>query len=241
MEKAVRYKTQWTLSSWAVASALLLTMDVDAGARLDRTDAIQQFLTTSEARLTKYEAVRTLTAEARGGSMHARLTAMTSLDPERGFEYSVIDEEGSGVIRKHVLHAALEAEQRIVARREGERGALTVDNYDFDAAAGAVPDEAGDLVRIAMHPRRRDTMLVDGAIYLSAADGDLVRVEGLLVKRPSFWTRRVEVGRHYARVAGVRVPIRLQSKANVLVAGTSTFTMTYEYRSINGQRVDGTD
>ena len=32
-------------------------------------------------------------------------------------------------------------------------------------------------------------MLVDGSILLTSDSGDLVAVEGLLVKRPSFWTR----------------------------------------------------
>jgi len=62
-------------------------------------------------------------------------------------------------------------------------------------------------------------------------------VEGLLVKRPSFWTRRVEVVRRYARVGGVRLPVSMESTAQVLVVGTSTFSMTYEYESINGASV----
>ena len=56
-------------------------------------------------------------------------------------------------------------------------------------------------------------------------------------KNPSFWTRRVEIVRRYGRVAGVRVPIEIDSVAQVLIAGRSTFRMTYEYQSLNGQQV----
>jgi hypothetical protein len=53
----------------------------------------------------------------------------------------------------------------------------------------------------------------------------------------SFWTRRVEVVRHYQRINGVHVPVAIESIANVLVAGRSTFKMIYEYETINDERV----
>jgi hypothetical protein len=80
-------------------------------------------------------------------------------------------------------------------------------------------------------------LLVDGSIFLNPEDGELVRMEGRLSKPPSFWTRRVEIVRWYQRILGFRMPTALESVANVLVAGVSTFRMSYEYESINGQRV----
>ena len=65
----------------------------------------------------------------------------------------------------------------------------------------------------------------------------MLQVEGTLVKRPSFWTRRVDVVRRYARVSGVRVPIEMRSTADVLIAGKSTFTMSYNYEMINGESI----
>ena len=80
-------------------------------------------------------------------------------------------------------------------------------------------------------------MLLDGRVFLTESGADLARVEGYLVKRPSFWTREVHVVRRYERIRGIRVPVSMQSTARVLVAGRSTFSMTYEYESINGVRV----
>ena len=53
------------------------------------------------------------------------------------------------------------------------------------------------------------------------------------MKRPSFWTRKVQIVRDYGRIGGVRVPIAMGSTADMLFAGQSTFSMTYEYESIN--------
>ena len=39
------------------------------------------------------------------------------------------------------------------------------------------------------------------------------------------------------RIAGIRVPVAIESVAQVLIAGRSTFQMTYEYETINGLRV----
>ena len=72
---------------------------------------------------------------------------------------------------------------------------------------------------------------------MQPGDGELTRIEGKLSKTPSFWTRRVDVIRKYERKAGVRVPISIESVAHVLIAGRSTFKMTYEYQTINGQHV----
>src|SRR5205085_10783265 len=68
------------------------------------------------------------------------------------------------------------------------------------------------------------------SIFVQPADGELTRIEGKLSKAPSFWTRRVDVVRRYERKGGVRVPMSIESVASVLIAGRSTFKMTYEYQ-----------
>ena len=134
-------------------------------------------------------------------------------------------------MRKRALIAALDGE--VKARKENATGAaLDPSNYEF-----APEISEGGLLRVGLTPRRKETMLIEGAMFLSAEDADLVRLEGRLVKPPSFWTRQVNVVRRYARTAGVRVPMSMESTAKVLVVGTSTFAMTYQYLSINGESV----
>src|SRR5262249_45528104 len=72
---------------------------------------IDRFLSRSDIELTSYRAFRTLEAETRGGQMRARLTAWTSLDPVQGFQYSIVEETGSSIVRQKVLRAALEGER----------------------------------------------------------------------------------------------------------------------------------
>jgi hypothetical protein len=198
---------------------------------------LEKFLTSSDKPLTSYKALRRLSVAARGGKMKASLVAESSLDPERGFEYRVIEEEGSGFLRSRVLHPVLEAERQARLRANGSHGALSEMNYKF------TPGElsADGLLRVAIKPKRKDELLMEGTILLTCGTSDLLQVEGLLVKRPSFWTRKVHIVRDYARIAGARVPVATGSTAEVLFAGDSTFSMSYEYEMINGAAVTPSD
>lgn len=185
--------------------------------------------------LRSYRAIRRMSVVARGGRMTASLVAETELLETGELRYTILNEDGSEMLRRRVLRAVLETEREAKASGESASHGLSRANYEF-VPAPSMPADNG-LTRIEIRPRRPHKMLVDGHMLINPATADLVRVEGHLSRRPSFWTRTVELVRHYARVAGVRVPVATHSTAQVLFAGASTFTMTYEYESVNGVAV----
>ena len=222
------YAAQSPQSASAASTAAITSGSAAAGA----ASTLGRFLAEYEESLqslVSYRAVRRLSVVARGGKMTATLTARTTLDPVNGFQFEVLEENGSGMLRSRVLHGALEAEREAKRREKGAHGALTAANYTFGSGE-PTPD---GLLRVAIHPVRKDSLLVEGSILLTNEAADLVRMEGLLVKRPSFWTRKVNIIRDYARIGGVRVPVAMGSTADILFAGQSTFSMSYEYESIN--------
>jgi hypothetical protein len=198
-----------------------------------RAELIDRFLAPDDVPLVSYRAFRHLTASTRGGKMRASIDAWTSLDPVNGFTFEVTASEGSGLIQRRVLIAALEAERDAVKGPDRSQSALTRANYEFLD----ISPEEGRLVKMDVRPKRKHVMLIDGALFIEADSADLVRVEGELSKRPSFWTRRVRVVREYDRVEGVHVPVKMSSTADVLVVGASTFSMTYRYVEINGKQI----
>jgi hypothetical protein len=181
----------------------------------------------------QYRALRHLDAKNDHFGVAGWMDAWTDVDRTGGFRYQVVAEGGSGYIRSHVLRAALAGEQKMWTSGDSAKAALTRDNYTFDVQ----PPPAEALAALGVTPLRKDVLLVSGSVFVNPADGDLVRVEGKLSKTPSFWTRRVEVIRKYERINGVRVPVAIESVAQVLIAGRSTFKMTYEYEAINGEHV----
>ena len=150
-----------------------------------------------------------------------------------GFRYQIVAEEGSDSIRTRVFRETLKSERGMWASGAPDHAGFTSENYVFEDRGS----RADGLAWLIVKPRRKDVLLVDGSIFLDPHDGDLVRLEGRLSKSPSFWARHVDIVRRYRRIAGVRMPVSLESVASVLIAGTSTFRMTYEYETINGHRV----
>jgi hypothetical protein len=194
---------------------------------------LQRFLARAEEPPVEYRALRRLEAQNPKFKQSAWMQAWTEYDHVNGFRYQIVDEGGSGYIRNKVLRAALDGERKIWADHEPQKSSFNHDNYMFDD--GEV--SADGLASVGVKPKRKDVLLVEGAIFVQPSDGELSRIEGKLSKTPSFWTRRVDVVRRYERMAGVRVPVEIESVAQVLIAGRSTFKMTYEYQTINGQHV----
>src|SRR5215510_779783 len=77
----------------------------------DRHALLDRFLAPDDPPLVSYRAFRHLSASTRGGKMQASLDAVTTLDPVKGFTFEITSSEGSSLIQKKVLIAALEAEQ----------------------------------------------------------------------------------------------------------------------------------
>lgn len=220
-----------SLLATAVA-ALLVAHTVAVGRDAEAPPVLQRFLALDDPTPHQVRALRHLEARNDKFEKSAWMDVWTEGDAN-GFRYQVVCEDGSEYIRSKVFHASLDTERQMWAPGTPDQGALTPANYVFEDR-GAQPD---GLASLAVKPRRKNLLLVDGSIFLNPDDGELVRIEGQLSKTPSFWTRRVEIVRWYQRIAGFRMPTALESVANVRIAGVSTFRMTYDYETINGQRV----
>jgi hypothetical protein len=227
---AVRAGTRCAVLVLCSARAVSLAFGQQSGAI---PPLVQHFLNRSDERVTSYRALRRLEAHNHRYKKHGWIEAWTTVDPESGFTYDIVGEGGSSYVRDKVLRKALEREAQAYAASETAAAAIDPANYEFGGATTR-PD---GLVSVAITPRRKDALLLDGAVFLTPDDADLVRIEGRLVKTPSFWTRRVEIVRRYGRIDNVRVPLAIESTAHVLVAGESSFLMRYEYASINGRAV----
>lgn len=192
--------------------------------------ALELFLARADEPLTQYRARRTLEGHNPRFNLRGAIEAITELSPDGGFSYTIVSETGSDYIRGKVLRPILETEAKVLASGDSSRSALTTDNYDIGGGELAEPG----IVKLFAKPRRKDVSLIDGAVFVTSDDADLVRVEGRMSKNPSFWTTRVNLVRLYDRLGGIRVPVRLDSTAQIRFAGESTLTMVYDYEMVNG-------
>lgn len=229
---------------WIIAAVMLTGAAVgaqdpplapDAGGR---ESLIEQFLSRVDPPPTSYRALRRLEARNERFNAEGWMEVTTELTGDGNFAWTVVGEGGSSYVRNKVLRRALDGERDAIRRNEPAGAALSKANYLFDHHLDKTDTEVpAGLARFGITPKRKDTLLVDGHVWLAAHDGDLLQVDGRLSKSPSFWTHTVDVMRRYARVSGVRVPVEMTSTAEVRIAGTSTFRMTYRYDTINGVTV----
>ena len=220
--RALMWVTGFTMLLLSASAAAWSERESSAGARL---------VPAEDERLVQYRAFRRMHVRSDKFGKEGWMDAWTELDGQ-GFRYRIVHERGSEYIRDRVLRTLLEREQAIVAEG-GDRAALTDANYVFTE-----PIDPVDGARyVLMKPRRKDVVLVDGRVVLTADGSGVVRVEGRLAKNPSFWTTKVDVIRHFASVEGVRVPVSTETVARIRFAGESRLDVTYEYESINGRPV----
>lgn len=217
-----RARVAWLAAALLAASAAALGGHDEPAA----SPAVSLFLGRTNVPLVSYRARRHLEAANRRFKKQAWLDCVTSLD-EHGFSYEVTSSGGSPYVLRKVLVAALDAERDLIQERPA--AGFVEAHYEM---ADEGPD--GEWLRIKLYPRRRDRLLLDGWLLVSPTDGALIEARGRLAKAPSFWTTRVEVVRRHRQIAGVTVPVLIESVASVRIAGPSTFSMRYDYDAING-------
>jgi hypothetical protein len=191
----------------------------------DATLAMHNFLE-RQATPHEYHAQRHL--EASGSGQRGWLDVQTQFTVAAGLRYEVTAEGGSGYIRSRVLRSMLDEEQETLARGATPTIAISAANYRF--APESLNEER--LAVVGMQPLRKARNLIAGQMFLTI-DGDLLRIQGRLVKNPSFWVTRVELVKSYGRINGVLMPVSLETTAQLRLLGSSALRMTYRYSQID--------
>jgi hypothetical protein len=178
-----------------------------------------------------YRAFRRLDAGIPGSTKQGWLEAWTEFQPGRGFTFDVTSEGGHEYVRNKVLRNLLKSEQELLARGKPLRAALEARNYEFEDGGLT---EAG-LQRVVLKPVRKSDGIVNGILLYEPEAGYVSRIEGRLLKSPSFWVRDVDVTWKYAKLSGHVLPVEMTTVGRVRLFGRSTFRMTYDYASIDGR------
>lgn len=184
-----------------------------------------------------YRALRHMEAGVPGTDRQAKLDVWTQYQPSEGFRYDVVRESGDDYVREHVLRKLLKEEQALLATGRPLRASLEPRNYAF----GDGGLTASGLQRVMLHPLRKAEGIINGVLFVEPRENRVVKLEGRLVKSPSFWVRDVDVTWQYTRVNDHIMPTEMSSTARVRFYGKSYFKMTYSYASIEGQATETRD
>jgi hypothetical protein len=96
--------------------------------------------------------------------------------------------------------------------------AISPANYKFSyKGASAVENRVVHVFQVKPHKKRAG--LFKGRIYLDAHTGALLRVEGSVVKSPSFFVKHIEFLQEFADVQSFTLPIHIHSEATARIVG----------------------
>jgi len=193
-----------------------------------------QFDAQRQSELTGYTAIRRYVAVNR--KRRAEMLVRVSCDSSGAKQFSILSEDGSGSIRKHVFHKLLSEETE--ESRHGVRNSsrLTPANYDFQVAEQAGL-ETGPAYVLAVSPKTANKYLIDGKIWVDANDYSIVRIKGRPARNPSFWVRSVHFVHTYQKVGQFWLASSTNTTSEIRIFGDSELTIENSNYALN-QRSD---
>lgn len=132
--------------------------------------------------------------------------------------YMIQSHWGSGRA-EYVVKNVLQHEIEITASAEKLAGnALTEQNYDFQYL-GSVVQDGHSCFLLQLKPKRKESGLVDGRVWVDKDSFLVRRVEGELAKSPSWWVKTVHVDLVYSDFQGAWLQTRMNAVAEVRCFG----------------------
>ena len=191
---------------------------------------MMQFDAQRQSQLTGYTATRYYVAINK--SRRAEMLVRVDCASDGAKQFTVLSEEGSGSIRKHVFHKLLSEETE--ASRHGTRNStrLIPANYDFQFV-GQEKLETGPAYVLQVSPKTANKYLVDGKIWVDANDYSIVRIEGQPARNPSFWVRSVHFVHTYEKVGPFWFASATHTKSEIRIFGSSELTIENSDYTLN--------
>src|SRR5246500_1093568 len=215
-----------------VLSALIIMISAATIASAQTSDPLRsaedvvakmmEFDSQRQSELTGYTA--TPPSAATKNQRPAEMLVRVSCDSSGAKEFTIVSEEGSGSIRKHVFHKLLSEETE--ASRRGTRTStrLIPDNYQFQMV-GRETLETGPAYVLSVVPKTQNKYLIDGKIWVDANDYSIVRIEGQPARNPSFWVRSVHFVHTYQKVGPFWFASSTHTTSEIRIFGESELTI----------------
>jgi len=230
MKSAIRN----TLSTLVIVlSAMMVALAQTSNPLPSANDVVarmMQFDAQRQSELTGYTATRRYVAvnKKRRAEMLVRVTCGS----DGAKQFSIVSEEGSGSIRKHVFDKLLNEEAEASRRSTRNSTRLTPENYDFQLI-GQETLATGPAYVLAVKPKTANKYLIDGKIWVNASDYAIVRIEGQPAKNPSFWVRSVHFVHTYQKIHQFWFASSTLTTSHIFIFGDSELTIENSDYAVN--------
>lgn len=158
----------------------------------------------------------------------AEMTVKTTYRKGVGKSYAILRQSGSALIQKFGLHPLLDNEKEINEPGKVENSWFTTANYEMKVKPGGEQTIDGRAcVAVTMKPRRKAPNMIDGTLWVDAADGSIVRVEGVASRSPSLFAGTTHMMRSYTTIDGYAMAQHARAESDSALFGRTVVTIDY--------------
>jgi hypothetical protein len=168
--------------------------------------------------LAAYSAVTLIRAELPDTAQRGEFELQRRFEAPHSLQFTALHYAGDSFVKTNVITRLLQSEVDHVKQDDGALTALSNQNYKFSYKGSS--EVNGRLVHVfQLKPRKKRPGLFKGRMYLDAHTGSLVRIEGSVVKSPSFFVKKIDFVQDYEDVGNFTFPTHIHSNALARVIG----------------------
>lgn len=183
-----------------------------------------------KAKLNGYTAIRHYIAVNKQHRAEMFVGVACASDGEKRF--TILSEEGSSMIRRHVFDRALREEAEASRRNTYDSTRITPANYTFQLVGrDLIGGRPAYVLRVT--PKDTSKYLIDGKIWVDGIDYSIVRIEGTPARSPSFWAHDVHFVHTYQKVGAFWLAASTHSESEIRMFGLAYLTIENSNYTLN--------
>ena len=228
---------RYNINRTARRAACLLT-SADSGETLSSpAQALQAYQARAMRQLTTLAASTDDTiveAELERTSQRAEFAVKRTFSAPRSLAYTAVTFEGDRFVKNNIIVRLLQSDVDRVQKADGSTVAIVESNYKF-SFRNIEELDGRRVYTFVLKPRRKESGLFKGKIFIDPETGHLLRAMGKLSKSPSGWIKQVDFTQDYVDIGEFTMPLETRLLTQVRILGPIAIVIrhnSYQVHSI---------
>jgi hypothetical protein len=178
--------------------------------------------------LAAYSAVTVIHAELPDSAQQGEFEVEREYSAPHTLLFKPVRFVGDKFVKSNIIARLLQSEVDHVEKDNLTETAISPANYKFSNKGKA--EVQGHLTYVyQVKPQKKRVGLFKGRMYLDAHNGSLLRVEGTIVKSPSFFVNHIQFVQDYEDFDSFTLPVHVHSEARARLVGRTIIDITHTH------------